>query len=133
MIRAGVIFASAATALIAGCASGPTPEQIAMASYGREITQAECASVGQELISGAMKDPGSAQFRGTSCAKGWWGSVPILGMGVQFGWLYQGEVNAKNSYGGYVGFRRFQVLIRDGMVVRYCLTGPDGLCTPTGS
>jgi hypothetical protein len=127
------VLAGAAVVLVTGCASGPTPDQIASASYGRDIPLAECTTIGQDLITNMMKDPGSTQFRGTSCAKGYWGSIPLLGMGVQFGWLYQGEVNAKNSYGGYVGFKRFQVLIRDGAVVRYCLTGPDGICTPNGS
>ena len=44
-----------------------------------------------ELVTGSMKDPGSAQFRNTRV----------------HGSLVCGEVNAKNLYGAYVGFRAF--------------------------
>jgi hypothetical protein len=32
-------------------------------------------------------------------------SVPVLGMEAAFGYLQKVEVNGKNSFGGYVGFR----------------------------
>jgi len=43
--------------------------------------------VAREFVGGVLKDPGSAEFRN------------------QHGLC--GEVNSKNSFGGYVGFRRF--------------------------
>lgn len=43
--------------------------------------------VAREFVAGVLKDPGSAEFRN------------------QRGLC--GEVNSKNSFGGYVGFRRF--------------------------
>lgn len=43
--------------------------------------------VAREFVGGVLKDPGSAEFRN------------------QRGLC--GEVNSKNSFGGYVGFRRF--------------------------
>lgn len=42
-----------------------------------------------------LKDPSSAQFRNVRIVS--WGSQKLV----------CGEINAKNSYGGYVGFKRF--------------------------
>lgn len=44
----------------------------------------------------ALKDPSSAKFR------------HVVAMQENAG--YCGEVNAKNSYGGYVGYRKFYVI-----------------------
>ena len=117
---------------LAACASGPTQKQLSNANYGRDIPASECVSVAERVIAQSLKDPNSAQFRHTQCYKGYWRSVPILGMSVEFGYIQKGEVNGKNSYGGYVGFRPYQVLIRDGAVIRYCISNKDGLCMPTG-
>jgi len=46
------------------------------------------------FITNGLKDPDSAKFRGLKMK---WGTVC-------------GEVNAKNSYGGYAGFRRFYAI-----------------------
>ena len=116
--------------LLASCASGPTQDQLAKADFGREISTTECTAMAEGVISDGLKDPSSAQFRKSQCTKGSWASVPLLGMGVEFGWLQRGEVNGKNSYGGYVGFRPYQVLIRDGAVIRYCVSDGDGICVP---
>ena len=58
-------------------------------------------STGGQLIEKAknavkheLKDPDSAQFRNVHIKRGFEGVV-------------QGEVNAKNSYGGYIGFDKF--------------------------
>jgi len=96
------------------------------------MSATECTAIAEKLIADTLKDPGSAQFRNGQCSKGHWGSVPVLGMGAVFGWLQKGEVNGKNSYGGYVGFRAYQVLIKNGVPVRYCMSGSDGICMPKG-
>lgn len=96
--------------VLLGCASAPTQEELLHADYGRDITAEECISIAERVIANTLKDPSSAQFRHATCSKDAWGSVPIKGMGVAFGWTQKGEVNAKNSFGGYVGFTRYQVL-----------------------
>jgi hypothetical protein len=47
----------------------------------------------QQVIAAQLKDPASAQFR----------NVRVKGETVC------GEVNAKNSFGGYIGFKTFEV------------------------
>ena len=49
----------------------------------------------QELAKKSLKDPESAQFRDVKIQN--YGDLKII----------CGEINAKNSYGGYVGFKRF--------------------------
>jgi len=117
---------------ISGCASAPTAEQITNADYGREMSSDECRSVAERTIAYTLKDPNSAQFRHQPCYKGWVSSVPILGMSAAFGYVQAGEVNAKNSFGGYVGFRSYQALLRNGAVVRSCVSDEKGLCIPRG-
>ena len=118
--------------LLTACASGPTPEQLSQADYGNEPSISECTSIAEGVISSSLKDPDSARFRNSQCFKGHWGSVPILGMGIQYGWIQKGEVNGKNAYGGYVGFRTYQVLIKNGTPIRYCTNDSDGICMPRG-
>lgn len=115
---------------ISGCASAPTSEQIANADYGRKMLPDECRTVVERAIAYSLKDPSSAQFRHQPCYQGWAGSAPILGMSVAFGYVQQGEVNGKNSFGAYVGFRSYQALLRNGVVVRSCISDENGLCIP---
>jgi len=121
-----------ATTLLTACAALPTQDELATADYGRDMSAEECATVSESLIANTLKDPGSAQFRRGQCFKGAFNSVPLMGMPKAYGWIQQGEVNAKNSYGGYVGFRPYQVLMKDGQPVRYCINSDRGVCMPVG-
>lgn len=123
----------AATALgllcLGGCASAPTQQQIAAADYGRPMTQSECLSIAEQAIADQLKDPSSAQFRNEApCHTGYSNNVPLLGRSAQFGYIQDGEVNGKNGFGGYVGFRPYHVLMRNGVVVVSCITDANGIC-----
>jgi hypothetical protein len=92
----------------------------------------------QEQVSALLKDPASAQFR----------AVAATQSNDKEGWRVCGEVNARNSYGGYTGFRKFawlstgEVYIKSGDQsedqARACRTGatlysqPED-CTPAFS
>jgi hypothetical protein len=119
--------------IVSGCASAPTAQQTAVADYGNPMTADQCQSLVESALSYGLKDPGSAQFRhGAPCTKGWMSSVPVLGMKAAFGYYQEGQINGKNSYGAYVGFRPYRVLMRDGRVVRQCIADTDGICVPSG-
>lgn len=63
----------------------------------------------KEQIAYSFKDPSSAQFRGTFFSV--WKKKGNLANGAEtHARAYCGQVNAKNSYGAYVGFRPFVVL-----------------------
>lgn len=62
--------------------------------------EAEAIELGKKAAADMLKDPGSAQFRNVRLQPHLQGAVVC------------GEINAKNSYGGYVGFTRFAAGIR---------------------
>jgi hypothetical protein len=75
-------------ALVSGC--GKETSEVTQAS-----SDASYALHHQELIAGRLKDPESATFRNVFVSR--LSGTPLV----------CGEVNAKNSFGGYVGFQRF--------------------------
>ena len=57
--------------------------------------------------------------------------MALTGLPVEFGYLQTGSVNSKDSSGAYTGFTRYNVLIKNGLAVRYCLvTRGEGPCWP---
>jgi hypothetical protein len=115
--------------LVGGCATAPDQKQIAAADYGRFMAPDECLKLAHELIAGKLKDPSSAQFRNdVPCYAGYTRNVPLLGKSAQFGYRQDGEVNGKNGFGGYVGFRPYHVLMRNGVVVQSCISDENGVC-----
>lgn len=123
-ILLGAVLAS--LFLFSGCASAPTDTEIQNADYGSPVGNSDCIGVAKTYIASLMKDPGSTQFAGVKCFRGWAPNVPVAGVSATFGYVVQGSVNAKNSFGAYTGFTSFQGVVRDDgygpRLVRYCLS-----------
>lgn len=119
-----------ALAIMVGCAQAPTQTALANANYGPDVTQEDCERIAQEAIGARMKDAGAAQYRFGTCEKGWMPSVPMFSMPIQYGYVQRGEVNGKNSFGGYVGFRPFYVLIRSDNAIRAAIDDGTGMALP---
>ncbi len=83
--------------LLGSCGSAPEPTSGGSAGdiYSDLGKQAAWNEVGKDAIKAKLKDPDSAQFRNVKFH---------VGMGKP---VTCGEVNAKNSFGGYSGFERF--------------------------
>jgi len=95
------VIAAASSVLITACAPQASlqpamPERPATPGTPYSLTPSQLA-VAKDAVAYLMKDPGSAQFRNVR-AMDRAGSVSVCG-----------EVNAKNSYGGYGGFNPFTV------------------------
>jgi len=123
--------------LLTSCASAPTQEDIDNADYGNSVATSECIMLAKSFISNRLKDPSSAQFNNVRCYIGWEGNAPIVGVKTTFGYRFVGNVNAKNSFGGYTGYSSFSGIVRDdgygARVVRYCIvpsTEEYGMCLP---
>ena len=123
--------------LVIGCASAPTEEEIANADYGEPVSYEDCANVAKRFIANKMKDPESARFADFQCYRGWQGNVPMAGVQATYGYVFTGNVNAKNSFGGYTGYTPFGGVVRDEgfgpRVRRYCVvsnTDEYGICFP---
>jgi len=131
------VFLGSALLLAVGCASAPTEEEIANADYGEPVSYQDCAKVAKQFIANKMKDPDSARFADFQCYRGWRGNVPMAGVQATYGYVFTGNVNAKNSFGGYTGYSQFGGVVRDEgfgpRVRRYCVvsnTDEYTICFP---
>jgi len=88
---------SITTVLILACST-------AIANYPKKYS--DLVGIAKENIRSQLKDPYSAQFESIYISKGN-GKQPIV----------CGKVNAKNSYGGYIGGKRFYFIIADNQPV----------------
>ena len=104
---------------LVSCASLPTPEQAATANYGSYPNNYE--DIVKDYFASTLKDPDSVKYQFISTPKQFW-----LGNrfeGAIFGYLVCATLNAKNSYGGYVGYETDGLLIRNGSVIKYIKNG----------
>lgn len=88
---------------------------LGLAAHARDLTPSEQKVITDDTTKN-FKDPSSAQFRWT----------PIKDSAVEFdSQFYCGQVNAKNSYGAYVGFTPFLTMLftKNGKVVVAGLVG----------
>ncbi|MFJ1573027.1 hypothetical protein ACIOAU_15810 [Pseudomonas sp. NPDC088322] len=117
-------------AFLAGCASGPTPQQIAAADYGTAIDQDQAEERIKQYFSGTLKDPYSAQYQFGAIQKGYVIGSAIEGKQLYAGYLITANVNAKNSYGGYTGNQGYQFLFQNGALVKGLKMSPGGMMMP---
>jgi hypothetical protein len=78
----------------------------------------------QEQIPGyfetILKDPESARYRYGTPFKGQINKGLISGGGIQWiGWVFPVQINAKNSFGGYTGYKTHYVLTTNGRIYRH--------------
>lgn len=69
--------------------------------------------IAKEYIGSGLKDPYSAIYTFSEPKKGKYPTRP------RYAWAICGSVNAKNSFGGYVGVMPFVLKVRDGKVLQY--------------
>ncbi len=100
--------------LFAGCASF-SPEELANLNYGP--LPENYKSIIQERLNSRLKDPISAvvEYRGGPTQVTQKGSMLTA---KDYGWGICLWVNAKNSFGAYVGRRPYAYIIRDEMIVQ---------------
>lgn len=113
---------------VGGCAATtpPTPEEQQAAYYGKVISQEEAEQIVKTYVESRLKDSSSAQYAGfTQVEKGYLKSGLIYGGNVYYGYRINVNVNAKNSYGGYVGFQPYVFVLRDGRVITAWTTKTD--------
>lgn len=98
----------------------PSEQEIRNADYGPYPDN--YVDIIRSYLTMYLKDPGSAQVKfTTSPTKQWstyWG-------GVKYGWGICMQINAKNGFGAYTGFKRHYFLIKDNSVVQH-ISSEDG-------
>ncbi len=112
--RATLISMVLICAVLSGCASF-TPKELADLDYGHYPF--DYKEIIQQHLNRSLKDPASAilDYRGSPATV--WQKGSIFGS-RDYGWGVCVFINAKNSYGGYVGERPYFFLIRDGKIIR---------------
>lgn len=92
-----------------GCMTVPNPDDLKNANFGSKPVNYE-ENI-KNLIGSGLKDPFSAQYKFGEPVKGYFQN----GMeGLRYGWIIPVQVNAKNSYGAYVGFNTQYIMISEG-------------------
>jgi len=101
--------------MLAGCATAPSSQELLEADYGSYPENYE--EIIKNYMSNVLKDPMTAEFRFDKVPQKLW--IGGLFTKRQFGYGTCASINAKNAFGGYVGFRRYFFLINDSTVVEY--------------
>lgn len=115
------LFAVVALFLVS-CASLPTPEQIATADHGSYPNNYE--DIVKNYFARILKDPYSVKYESISTPEKY--MVANRFEGATFGYLVCVTLNAKNSYGAYIGYETDALIIRNGFVVKYIEKGRWG-------
>ncbi|MDD3774362.1 MAG: hypothetical protein PHV08_00205 [Sulfurovaceae bacterium] len=97
--------------LLSGCGALPAPKiqdyTFSKPPIVSDYEEAIKIETGKEL-----KDPDSAKYNFGTPFKGYWRSASDNKI-IWTGWIIPFEVNAKNSYGGYVGYTPYRAAIID--------------------
>lgn len=108
--------------ILVGCASLPTPQEVAVADYGSYPSNYE--KIVKKFYDNTLKDPDSAKYRNITTPKKYWLGDRISG--AKFGYLVCVTLNAINSFGAYIGYHADALLIRNGAVIQYVKDGMWG-------
>jgi hypothetical protein len=107
-----------------GCVTAPSPQDdqatLQRFGYGGPIP-VDWQDQAKAFVLENLKDPESARFKFNDVPprQSWVREAPLFGRRFASGWLVSFEVNAKNSYGGYVGFKPYAFIFRDGKIIAY--------------
>ena len=112
---------------LSGCASQPTPEQISKADYGASVYQEDAERAVKQFFGAYLKDPDSARYSFGTVYRGYAVGSLFEGRKVEGGFLLDVTVNAKNSYGGYVGAKPYRFLLRNDKLVGGWEIGSGGM------
>lgn len=109
--------------ITAGCvtqADYPPPPAAHVYAYHQMSPDEE--GIVRESLSNLMKDPGSVQFRNVGAVRDETGAITVCG-----------EINAKNSFGGYVGFTPFYGRLAGGEFVPTTIADSVNFANAVGS
>lgn len=108
-MRAVFVMIFAALSIVA-CATAPTTQELTAADIGGRPENAQ--QLVKEHFAKTLYDPYSAVYTfDYGPERGYW-----RGLTTTVGWVVCGSVNAKNRFGGYVGAKRFRVIIVKGRI-----------------
>lgn len=103
--------------VLTGCA-GAFKKPDPAADYGLPPLNYEQAT--KDYFHEILKDPYSAKYRFEAPQKAYMNTGLAYGGGVKWqGWLVDVRINAKNSFGGYIGEKPYMILFRGENVFKH--------------
>ena len=109
------VIASFVCLALGACSYAPKPETAAAADYGTPMTASEMQGIADKFLVKVLKDPESRRVEWGRSGKAWaW--TGLVGGGTKYGYGVEADVNAKNSFGGYVGSKPYFFLFRNGVI-----------------
>lgn len=127
-MRLATWFVLLGTVFVSACASGPpvgpTGEPLSSSDFGSPPDSAE--AVVRAFLRSKLKDPSSAQVEVLAGPRQLTVKGSVFGPSA-YGWGICYELNAKNSFGAYTGYRKQALIWRDGRVVREFGTTTEGM------
>lgn len=106
------------SAALAGCVQAPTQAEIERIDYGPYPTEYEATI--SAYLRNILKDPESARIEYVfGPSQQWRKTGPIAGNRLTAGYLVCAFINAKNSYGAYVGRRLYWFMLHGGSVIEH--------------
>jgi hypothetical protein len=113
-----VPFITVALLFAAGCGGGaPSQEELAKADYGTPISQEDAQKQATLLLPRVLLHPDSAQIQWTNVRKGWIRNVQPGRGSLQFGYILDANINAKNRDGAYLGSKPYEFVFYNGTIV----------------
>jgi len=97
-----VLLAIFILAGISHCPAEPDAKEAAAFDYGAKPGDGYKDQI-TDYFNSTLKDPYSAHIDIGNPKKAWYQTPPLFGSRTYFGWLVKTKVNAKNSYGAYIG------------------------------
>jgi hypothetical protein len=106
--------------LTAACMDSDNPVAMRNAGpdFGAALTQAQCQQIARRHVGPYLLRPTSARYKWGKCKPDTLAAKPWLGLPRQSGYAIALRVDAQNAWGNYTGYKKYQLLIRDGNVVR---------------
>lgn len=102
---------------LSGCASIPQ-EDIHLESAGQKPADAE--KMAKDYFGPNLKDPFSAQYVVSDPIQCYMRKAPVSGGKIsQYGWCTNVSINAKNSFGAYIGYQSHRLFYSYGSVSEY--------------
>lgn len=111
MFRAGAI---SIVLLLMSCASMPTQQELASADYGEYPYSYE--QIIKSYLEQRLKDPYSAEYRHIKGPEKRWAG--FFGRS-NYGYSVCYKINAKNSFGGFTGYKTHNFMIYNSQVVQH--------------
>ena len=104
---------------LGACAATPGAKALETANYGPTPTASLAARI-REAFRPLLLDPDQAEFRCGEPEQGWGHDQK----GCVYGWVIWTDVNAKNQFGAFTGWRTYKVLTVDSEV--HSIYEPEG-------